>query len=59
MLQQEFLDILVCPKCHGRLEADEAGDGLVCEHCGLVYGISDGIVNMRVEEARSLEDRGE
>lgn len=56
-LPPELMEIVVCPKCHGRVEekATASGPGLVCASCKLVYPIVDGIPNFLVEEARPLE----
>ena len=56
MINQELLDILVCPKCKGILRLTRKGDGLVCEKCRLVYEIRDDIPIMLIEEAKKLED---
>ena len=47
-----LLDILVCPKCHSSLRADEAADELVCTGCGLAYPVRDDIPVLLIEEAR-------
>ncbi len=54
-MDEELLDILVCPRCKGaiRLAGDETG--LICDACRLFYEIRDGIPIMLVEEARPLE----
>jgi uncharacterized protein YbaR (Trm112 family) len=55
MISKDLLDILACPKCKGPVKLTEAGDGLVCEKCRLVYAIRDDIPVMLIEEARSLD----
>ncbi len=49
-----LLDILVCPKCHAALRADEAASELVCTgaECGLAYPVRDNIPVLLVDEAR-------
>ena len=54
-LDQELLDILVCPKCKGEIHLDEAGTGLVCEACKLLYAIKDDIPIMLIDEAAPVE----
>ena len=54
-LDQELLDILACPKCHGGLRLTDAKDGLVCEACRLVYAIKDDIPIMLIDEAQPLK----
>lgn len=48
-----LIDLLACPKCHGKLAAVESPEGLACEACGLLYAVEDGLPNMLVEEARA------
>jgi len=54
-VDKELLDILVCPKCKGPLNLKDAGDGLVCPACRLVYAIIDDIPVMLIDEATSLD----
>lgn len=54
-VNKELLDILACPNCKGDVHLDEAGSGLVCDHCKLLYEVRDGIPIMLVEEAKKLE----
>lgn len=53
-LDEELLDILVCPECKGELEYREEDEELLCHECRLRYGIDDGIPVMLVEEAESF-----
>ena len=50
-LDEELLEILVCPKCKGELEYREEEDALLCHECRLRYEIDDGIPVMLVDEA--------
>ena len=34
-MNKDFLSILTCPKCNGKLR--KLGNGLVCEDCGKKY----------------------
>jgi len=54
-ISDELLEILACPKCKGDIFLNEAGDGLICEHCRLVYEIRDDIPIMLIEEAKPLD----
>ncbi|MCF8052308.1 MAG: Trm112 family protein [Desulfobacterales bacterium] len=54
-ISEELLEILACPKCKGDIFLNEAGDGLVCEHCRLVYEIRDDIPIMLIDEAKPLD----
>jgi uncharacterized protein YbaR (Trm112 family) len=47
-----LLEVLVCPDCKGALTHDATSNELVCDDCGLVYPIRDGIPIMLVSAAR-------
>ncbi len=53
-IRQELLDILACPQCKGDLKLNETGNGLICEHCKLMYEIKDDIPIMLIEKAKKL-----
>ena len=55
-VNQELLDILVCPKCKGDLELTEKKDGLICRACRLKYEIKDDIPIMLIDEAKPLSE---
>lgn len=54
-ISKELLDILVCPKCKGDIYLNDAGDGLICENCKLLYEIKDDIPIMMIDEAKEIE----
>ncbi len=56
MLKKELLDILVCPKCKGKLEYKKDVDELVCHSCRLAYAVKDDIPIMLIDEARKMND---
>jgi uncharacterized protein YbaR (Trm112 family) len=51
-LDPRLLEILCCPECHGDLA--EQAEGLLCQACGLLYPIQDGIPVMLVGEAKRV-----
>ncbi len=53
-LSKELLEILACPKCKGDIYLNEAGDGLICDNCKLLYEIKDDIPIMLIDEAKPL-----
>lgn len=53
-LNEELLEILVCPKCKGPLHLNDSQNGLVCDKCRLIYEIRDDIPIMLVDEAKPL-----
>ena len=54
-ISQELLDILACPKCKGDIRLIDAGDGLICDNCKLLYEIKDDIPIMLIDEAKPLD----
>jgi uncharacterized protein YbaR (Trm112 family) len=54
-LSKDLLEILACPKCKGELRLNEAGDGLICDRCRLLYEIRDDIPIMLIDEAKKLD----
>ena len=55
-VSQELLDILVCPKCKGKIYLSEAKDGLICDACKLIYEIRDDIPVMLIDEAKPIQE---
>ncbi|WP_373500863.1 Trm112 family protein [Desulfococcus sp.] len=53
-IKKELLEILACPKCKGDIRLNDAGDGLICDHCKLLYEIKDDIPIMLIDEARPV-----
>ena len=54
-INKELLDILACPKCKGEIYLNDAEDGLICDHCKLLYEIKDDIPIMLIDEAKPLD----
>jgi uncharacterized protein YbaR (Trm112 family) len=55
-ISKELLDILVCPKCKGEIYRNDAGDGLICDRCKLLYEIKDDIPIMLIDEAKKIDE---
>ena len=53
-LAPQLLAILVCPKCKGELEYQEAESSLICRRCALRYPVRDDIPILLVDEASPL-----
>jgi uncharacterized protein YbaR (Trm112 family) len=53
-LSPDLLALLVCPRCKGEIEYQEAEQRLVCHHCRLAYPVRDDIPVMLVDEATPL-----
>ncbi|MEX1301610.1 MAG: Trm112 family protein [Desulfotignum sp.] len=54
-ISKELLEILVCPKCKSEIRLTEQEDGLICDHCRLLYEIKDDIPIMLVDEAKPVK----
>ncbi|UCD18680.1 MAG: Trm112 family protein [Candidatus Zixiibacteriota bacterium] len=53
-LSEELLEVLVCPKCKGKLTYDKENNRLICEESRLMYRIEDDIPILLIEEAESF-----
>ncbi|MBZ5737331.1 Trm112 family protein [Nocardioides mangrovi] len=49
-LDPDLLAIIVCPACRAGVSVE--GEELVCQGCGLIYPVRDGIPVLLVDEAR-------
>ena len=54
-VSQELLDILVCPKCKGKIHLNDMKNGLICDNCKLLYEIRDDIPVMLIDEAKPID----
>jgi uncharacterized protein YbaR (Trm112 family) len=54
-ISKELLEILACPKCKGNIYLNDSQDGLICDHCKLLYEIKDDIPIMLIDEAKSIK----
>ncbi|MFC1488237.1 Trm112 family protein [Thermodesulfobacteriota bacterium] len=54
-ISQELLEILACPKCKGDIYMNDSEDGLICDHCKLLYEIRDDIPIMLIDEATPID----
>jgi uncharacterized protein YbaR (Trm112 family) len=52
-VDKEFLEMLVCPSCHGKvvLQGEGESERIVCTVCGLRYPVRDDIPVMLIDEA--------
>lgn len=53
-ISKESLNIIACPKCKGKIEADEGKNAIVCSECRLSYPLRDDIPVMLIDEADSF-----
>ncbi len=50
-VDEQLLEILVCPKCKGELEYRRDEDALLCHACRLRYEVREEIPIMLIDEA--------
>lgn len=50
---KKLLEILVCPKCRGKIKFDEKDNKIICENCRLKFEILDRIPIMLIDEAEN------
>lgn len=53
-LDEDLLEILVCPKCKGELEYRPEEEALLCHECRLRYEVEDDIPIMLIDEAEEF-----
>ena len=51
------LDLLACPACLGGLSFSDEGE-IICEECGRIYPIEDGIPILLIECAKQKGEDG-
>ncbi len=56
MINEELLDILVCPKCKGNIKLDDTNKYVICERCNLAYIISKDMPIMLIDNAISIDE---
>ena len=54
-INEQLLEILVCPACHAKVELKADSSGLKCVACKRVYPVRDDIPVMLIDEAK-IED---
>lgn len=54
-ITEEFVEMLICPACKGKVKLKEDKSAIKCTACKRAYPITNGIPAMIVEEA-SIED---
>ena len=55
MLRPETVEILACPKCHGKLTLRPDQSAFECAACRLAYTVEDSIPNFLIDEAVPLD----
>ena len=55
-INEQLLEILVCPADRAKVELKPDGSGLKCVECGRVYPIRNDIPVMLIDEAKIEEE---
>ncbi len=53
-MNAKLLELMVCPICCGRLEADRVTGELICQVDAVAYPVNDGIPVLLPEQGRPL-----
>lgn len=56
-VNSRLLEILVCPKCRGKIYLNKEENGLICDACSLLYEIKDDIPIMLIDKAVDLNSK--
>ena len=51
MLNQDLLDILICPKCKGEIRLSSNNDYIICDQCSLAYKLDNDMPIMLIDNA--------
>lgn len=51
MLNQDLLDILICPKCKGEIRLSPNNDYIICDKCSLAYKLDNDMPIMLIDNA--------
>lgn len=54
MLAPMLLDLIVCPRCQGRLSEEAGGQRLECSACHVLYPVRDHVPHLVLDEAIDL-----
>jgi len=57
MIDQDLLEMLVCPACKQALEYRQNPESMKCSRCHRVYAVMDDIPIMLIDEA-TIENQG-
>ncbi|MFT6734334.1 MAG: hypothetical protein ACJAS9_002534 [Polaribacter sp.] len=56
-MDKKLLEVIICPRCHGKLDLDKKNANLICRFDRLSYQIDDGLPVLLVEKAESLTQK--
>ena len=52
-LSDKLLEVIVCPKCKGKLDYQKSENRLCCDNCRLNFRVEDNIPVLLIDEAES------
>lgn len=53
-MDKKLFEVIICPRCHGKLDLDKNRTSLICRFDRLSYQIDDGLPVLLIEQAQSL-----
>lgn len=56
MLNQDLLDILICPKCKGEIRLSSNNDYMICDKCSLAYKLDNDMPIMLIDNAVNCKE---
>lgn len=51
MLNQDLIDILICPKCKGEIRISSKNNYIICDKCSLAYKLDNDMPIMLIDSA--------
>ncbi len=53
-MNKKLLEVIICPRCHGKLDLDKEKSNLICRFDRLSYKINEGLPVLLIDQAQSL-----
>ncbi|PHS20049.1 MAG: hypothetical protein COA86_01825 [Kangiella sp.] len=53
-MDKKLLEVIICPRCHGKLDLTKDRSSLICRFDRLKYNIDDGLPVLLIEQAETL-----
>ncbi len=56
-MDKKLLEVIICPRCHGKLDMDKNQSSLICRFDRLQYSIDEDLPVLLVEKAEALTQK--
>lgn len=56
MVNQDLLDILICPKCKGEIRLASNNEYVICDKCSLAYKLDNDMPIMLIDSAINAKE---